>query len=252
MKNVKLSAFTLAEVLITLGIIGVVATMTIPTLINNYQKKQYVSSLQKAYTQFNQVLIKLAEENGCAGDLACTGLFENDENSEILGKEIAKHFKVLKDCGVEANAGCFASTLKTNYDGTGSDSVDYDASVTRYKFITVDGISYRLGNYNNNNCNNSWSTGVTGHMKKTCGIVLIDVNGPKKGPNYLGRDIFNFFITNGNGPLLYPDGGADSNYNGTNNWWKNPSTNEPRWCLPGAMGWRCAGRVMEEGWEMNY
>ena len=39
----KFKAFTLAEILITLGIIGVVAAMTIPTLITNYQKKQTVT-----------------------------------------------------------------------------------------------------------------------------------------------------------------------------------------------------------------
>ncbi len=39
-KNTKqTSAFTLAEVLITLAIIGIVAALTIPTLISNYQKK---------------------------------------------------------------------------------------------------------------------------------------------------------------------------------------------------------------------
>lgn len=41
----KVFAFTLAEVLITLGIIGIVAAMTIPTLINNYQKKITVTRL---------------------------------------------------------------------------------------------------------------------------------------------------------------------------------------------------------------
>ena len=41
------AAFTLAEVLITLGIIGVVAALTIPTLIANYKKKQAISKLQK-------------------------------------------------------------------------------------------------------------------------------------------------------------------------------------------------------------
>lgn len=43
MKN----AFTLAEVLITLGIIGVVAALTIPTLVNNYRKKQFETGLKK-------------------------------------------------------------------------------------------------------------------------------------------------------------------------------------------------------------
>ena len=47
-------AFTLAEVLITLGIIGIVAAMTLPTLIGKYQKKQTVTQLKKSYTEISQ------------------------------------------------------------------------------------------------------------------------------------------------------------------------------------------------------
>lgn len=57
-------AFTLAEVLITLGIIGIVAAMTLPTLIGKYQKKQTVTQLKKAYTEISQ-LLKMSElDNG--------------------------------------------------------------------------------------------------------------------------------------------------------------------------------------------
>ncbi len=42
-------AFTLAEVLITLGVIGVVAAMTMPSLVANYQKKVWVNQLKKLY-----------------------------------------------------------------------------------------------------------------------------------------------------------------------------------------------------------
>ena len=67
-KNLKLLptkaevGFTLAEVLITLGIIGIVATLTIPSLINNYQKKQTVTKLQKAISVLNQAY-KLAYDD---------------------------------------------------------------------------------------------------------------------------------------------------------------------------------------------
>ena len=47
-------AFTLAEVLITLGIIGVVAAMTIPTLVTNYQKKMLSTKIKKFVSTFNQ------------------------------------------------------------------------------------------------------------------------------------------------------------------------------------------------------
>jgi prepilin-type N-terminal cleavage/methylation domain-containing protein len=59
-------AFTLAEVLITLGIIGVVAALTMPSLIINYKKRTTVTQIKKFYTNINQVL-KLSEiDNGSA------------------------------------------------------------------------------------------------------------------------------------------------------------------------------------------
>lgn len=61
-------AFTLAEILITLGIIGVVAAITIPTVIKHHQQKVVVTRLQKFYTIINQA-IKLSEaENGNCGN----------------------------------------------------------------------------------------------------------------------------------------------------------------------------------------
>ena len=58
------SAFTLAEVLITLAIIGVVAAMTIPTLTANYKKKLVETRLAKFYSNMQQA-VKLSEiDNG--------------------------------------------------------------------------------------------------------------------------------------------------------------------------------------------
>lgn len=57
----KKAAFTLAEVLITLGIIGIVAAMTIPTLITRYQKREVATKLKATYSTIANAL-KLAEE----------------------------------------------------------------------------------------------------------------------------------------------------------------------------------------------
>lgn len=59
MKN----GFTLAEVLVTLGIIGVVSAMTIPTLIKNHQRNVYVSQLQKVYAELSQAFDKVLTDN---------------------------------------------------------------------------------------------------------------------------------------------------------------------------------------------
>ena len=56
-------AFTLAEVLITLGIIGVVAALTLPSVINNYKKQVTVAKLQKAYSVINQAFKQSEVDN---------------------------------------------------------------------------------------------------------------------------------------------------------------------------------------------
>ena len=64
----KSSAFTLAEVLITLGIIGVVAAMTLPTLINETQRKQDGVKIKKFYSIMQQAIIMSERDNGSAAD----------------------------------------------------------------------------------------------------------------------------------------------------------------------------------------
>src|SRR5574344_534598 len=60
----KKSAFTLAEVLITLGIIGVVAALTLPSLIENHNKKVWVTALQKNYSVIEQGFQKMMADDG--------------------------------------------------------------------------------------------------------------------------------------------------------------------------------------------
>ena len=73
------TAFTLAEVLITLGIIGVVAAMTMPTLIANYQKNMTVNRLKHAYSTLYQA-VKLSEaQNGDIGEWQWPSTARNSE-----------------------------------------------------------------------------------------------------------------------------------------------------------------------------
>lgn len=237
-------AFTLAEVLITLGIIGIVAEITIPTLIANTQKQEYITSLKKAYTEFNQALAQMAIDNGCPGDLRCTGLFDASTPLQTTGDTIASYFKVSKNCGTNTGQGCFSNSVSQNYDGSGGrNSIYNDSLAGYYRFITIDNISFLMTSLNSN-CGTNY--GINS-MANTCAWVYIDING-LKGPNNWGRDIHYFYITNGKGPLLYPQGGKDVNTGGTDRYWKN---------YPGCtstvfLGSYCAGRIMEESWQMNY
>ena len=55
--------FTLAEVLVTLGIIGVVSAMTIPSLVKNYQRQVYVTQLRKVYNEVGQAVQTFMTDN---------------------------------------------------------------------------------------------------------------------------------------------------------------------------------------------
>lgn len=68
MKNKNKNAFTLAEVLITLGIIGVIAAMTLPNLIDNIQRKDYTAKLKKFNANMGQALVSAENEFGPISD----------------------------------------------------------------------------------------------------------------------------------------------------------------------------------------
>ena len=72
--SLRKTAFTLAEVLVTLGIIGIVSAMTVPTLMQNYQRQSYVTQLHKVYNELNQATLRYQTDRN-ALNLKEAGLF---------------------------------------------------------------------------------------------------------------------------------------------------------------------------------
>ena len=231
----KKSAFTLAETLIAMAIIGIVAVMTIPALLVSKEKTENMTRLKKAYTSFNQALTKLTDDYGCAGNLECTGLIKVDKGV-ALGDELTKRLKVSKNCGIDAAQHCFSKSVNGAYNGKGA-NVSYDSD---YRFTTLDSIAFRFHSYE------TWNAPSTGNLARACGIVMIDVNGPDVGPNYYGRDVFWFYLANGKGALLYPVGGPDDDV--TLAW----PTSDKTCTNSNANAQNCAGRIMQESWTINY
>ena len=108
-------AFTLAEVLITLGIIGVVAALTIPNLITNYKKHTVETRLIRFYTTMNQALKMSIAENG---QLSFHQIYQGDSAylTEWYRKYIIKYIKTIKEEGPEANNTYYKVTF---IDGSG-------------------------------------------------------------------------------------------------------------------------------------
>lgn len=237
--------FTLAEVIVVLGIIGILAETIFPTLIFDFQKTIYVSSLKKAYSEFNQALMQMTTENGAPNDLVSAGVMDSESTNTSFGQSMARYFKIAFNCKTESGIGCFSNKVSTNYDGSAPRVTTYDTDDS-YRFITKDGMSFYIENYHDN-CAKNWSAGKTENMRQVCGALYIDVNGPAKGPNNWGRDIFAFHITNGKGAVLYPMFAMDD---GEFGWWNDPLH---QWCKGSYKGGGpCTARVIEEGWIMNY
>ena len=172
----KRAAFTLAEVLITLGIIGVVAAMTMPSLINSAQKKELVAQYKKAYSVISQAYLMISNDNG--GSLE--GVFTSyNDYIDVF----SKYIKNVKVCRInEQVSRCYLDSYK-HLDGSVI-STDTGSTLT-----TPDGATLRFYHIN------SGCTGTT-ELKKPigCGRIRVDVNGIKK-PNTVGYDIFDFYIT---------------------------------------------------------
>lgn len=240
-EKLKKLGFTIAEVLIVIAIIGMIAEMTIPSLMQNVKKQEYSARLQKTYTIFNQVLIKIAADNGCIGDLACTGIFEGTDAQ--LYDKITPYFKIIKQC---RDVACGVNNVATRYDNT----TKIGTTNVTPSFILTDGthIGIESASLFNDNCVDNLSTpGIQNAYSKTCALVTIDVNGPTKAPNAFGRDIFFFFITSGRGPQLAPLGGKDSI---AATYWNDGTS--PSCVDSNKDANTCAARLMEEGWTMKY
>lgn len=80
--NSRKIAFTLAEVLITLGIIGIVAAMTMPALIENHKKTEYSSKLKKFNSVMQQAILMSEQDNGDCGEWVKDGGIQGDIKDE--------------------------------------------------------------------------------------------------------------------------------------------------------------------------
>lgn len=239
--------FTLAEVLITLGIIGIVASLTIVPLISQYKKIQYVAKFKETYSIINQAITKYESDMGCVGDLQCTGLFNDliDNNIDKWDYFVTNYFKVLKNCRTDVGAGCFSSATKyLNAAGTNN----YDDANWLYKFVLINGTS--VGFHRQTNCN------FYGSYFEYCGEVYIDINGLAE-PNTEGRDSFSqhsVITTRRKGIMPLWGTKAHSQYVWSDDLhaWDSGNTSLNCTTESDSYGFGCAARIMDEGWQMLY
>ena len=166
------SGFTLAEVLITLVIIGVVAAMTIPTLSKNTDEKSNIIAFKKVYSALSQVNMTLNNESGGDWTTQCSNF-----NDKCFRDLFAKKMSVTKICDNSVSQGCVATSKFLDGSTTAYNTVVNDGWPA---LVTSSGYSIKF-RFHINGCDSSTNL--------SCGWVQIDTNGHKK-PNIVGKDIF--------------------------------------------------------------
>lgn len=213
-------AFTLAEVLITLGIIGVVAALTLPSLVANYRKKIVVNKLKHVYSLFSQA-IKLSEvENGpiyywdwnIMGPTASCGESENFANTYI--------YKYLK--------GITKTNHKQNYIGGMWTPKTINGGVVNSgcKVHSLNGYHFAISPSDSNG------------LYKTGLILIIDIDG-NSGKDEYGKDVFAFHIHRDYGFTSFR-----GNYD-------TQKLDRTYGCNKNSTGASCARMIIKDGWEIK-
>lgn len=186
--KIKHLGFTLCEVLIALGIIGIVAENTIPTLIKEFQTQTTVISLKKAYSDLFQAYNLAVQNNGSPDTW---GLTADANGAVILLNKFAPYLKIVNNCGL--NTGCFPNVMYKSV--LGGPYSNFESSPDRTRAQLSDGTSIM---FNTSSC-----------TSPILGQIYIDING-FKDPNQLGKDFFYIYI---NKDKIFP--GGDPSMQGT-------------------------------------
>ena len=227
--DVRRVAFTLAEVLITLGIIGIVAAMTMPSLITNYQKQRAVTQLKKSYTNLAEAVKRSELENDTVANWNFDLPAEEFYNTYLSGFLSVNNSTVAK------------SNIEYKFLNRNTCTARF-CTESSYIAYLADGSSIMI----------SFHTGL-----HTGRVVSIDINGNKR-PNTIGKDLFQFAITKDNGvvPFGYGDFGVTNpdgtKYQNFGNYDRDKITGTDSYaCNKDKYGVWCSALIMMDGWTMS-
>ena len=207
--------FTLAEVLITLGIVGVIAVLTVPSVMQDYKNKLYVTQLKKAYIDItNGIQQELNDEH-----LDNFHLTKGSNGAQYFLTNYITHSKgsaCTNDC-IKKLTGKDVTYESTSGDDAGTFSAQYGV-ITKYGAV----ITMRTD-------------------EDYDAIFYIDVNGAEP-PNITGRDIFSLVMRNGTNEVTDPNTNPAKCNSGEGNWHDT--------MMKYTAG--CFQSIMENNWTMKY
>ena len=283
----KKRGFTLAETLVTLGIIGVIAALTAPMLVNSNRNQVNSSKLSTIVTNVENAFTTAIAQEGVdtlyetrmwtnapltntshqAEDAEGNPIGDNPKNVFVgeLGRYLATNGLMISDQSVAtslynampsqlANDGSRGNAISEN---TMDSCVPIELNNGAILFIRT----AARGDAASIQAAETRALRAGSSMYERPADVFIDVNG-KNAPNTVGRDLFRFYV--GQNGKLYPYGGRDQTaFDSNGDAWFNTD-----WSSTGAQGaayvftctdnakggegWGCTGRLISEGYKMNY
>lgn len=221
-----------------MGVIGVVAAITMPSLVTNIQNKGYVEKLKKSYSLISQTTNLVSEDMGIEPKYWSYSSETDGDENDTLNRNILdaykKHLQVVKEYTNNYNEYDYSKenrALSYRYLNGGSKAVSFYSGNglfhCTYVFKLADGTTMGLAFSNNKRGGVLWGL----ISKKIRVAFIVDVNGPAK-PNQIGRDIFWFALYN-DGKIVPYD------------------INDTSDCTKNGKGYSCAGKIFNEG-KMNY
>ena len=218
--------FTLAETLITLGVIGVVAALTMPALIQNHLKKETAVKLKQTYSLLMQG-IRMAEN-----ELGEVETWQVDDSKTFSDTYIKPYFKITQEYKAGENPPGY-----NIYCQNGGVCISYGSFPSAQKLILVNGVLIAPFPYSYN---------ISGQTYKSVSII-VDINGLKK-PNRYGRDVFAFNTDAKKGLVPYGIGYVITQTTEMEHSRDFLMVEETRSCK--RAGLYCAGVIMMDGWEI--
>ena len=247
MKDNYKKAFTLAETLITLSILGVVAAVMVPSIIKNYQKRVTIAKLQKAYANLEKAATNLAVSTGCiAREVSCTGLLENFDSDKFIentGLNI-----VSQKTGI-------ARPLYLYCENTGSNCNSTKGIYLNGKnlYISKDNIGYAV----TTSTIRTVDKRVNGKriIEEKPGFIAYVFTEPKVISNWkrlrLGRNVFVFTIYDNfqvDPAVVNSEGASFPQSRG----FSLVESSCDKTVISVHSGYGCAAKIIKDGWKINY
>ncbi|MBR6163785.1 hypothetical protein IKQ26_07855 [bacterium] len=214
--------------MITLVIIGVIAAITVPTLIIKHQKEETITRLKKSYSTIAQTTQKAIADNGPIETWEIGEDYSGQAAKDFFEKYLKPYLSISRDCGLGTTSECQYSYRYLN----NNDSSSFANYI--YRFYLQDGSL--IGVF------------VTNTTRKMAG-VFIDINGQSK-PNKMGRDLFSFIYY-----INYPESSLSGKLLPYDN---DYSINNLLTCTGSSCcnknasyaGGSCAAVIMKSGWTI--